>query len=220
MSDLTPPERALRDRLQSAVPELPTPPDRLAAVRTRVRRTRYLTTAAAAATLAVILLAAAAARSKTTTPDVPAGPDAGPCAAVPTPVRRSPHPDLPGDLVPVGAVSVTRCETRGSADPTPTRGGARTLAEPRTLTAGVDQVVREANALPPAPADARCRLIGYPTDVTLVFGYPDGHTVVVLVDRNCETLSTNERTRAGLRPLDVFEARWRLHVVMPGLAPS
>ncbi|WP_426511345.1 hypothetical protein ACPPVO_12395 [Dactylosporangium sp. McL0621] len=217
MSDLSPPERALRDRLQSAVPELPTPPGRLAAVRTRVRRTRYLTTAAAAATLAVILLAAAAARSRTMPDDVPAGPDAGPCAAVPTPVRRSPHPDLPGDLVPVGAVSVTRCETPG---PTPTRGAARTLAEPRTLTAGVDQVVREANALPPVPADARCQLISYPTDVTLVFGYPDGHTVVVLVDRNCATLSTSERTRAGLRPLDVFEVRWRLHVVTPGLAPS
>jgi len=199
MSELTPPERALRDRLQSAVPPLPTPPDRLASVRARVRRARAAR--AATAVLAVVSMIAAARLS--TTQDPPAGPGAGPCAAVPA--SWSPHADLPGDLVPTGAVSVTRC---GPPD------------VHRTLTAGVDAVVRAANARPAAPADRSCPPAGHAADVALVFGYPDGRTVVVLVDRGCDTVSTSERTRAGADLLDVFDVRWRLHVVTPGSVPS
>jgi RNA polymerase sigma-70 factor (sigma-E family) len=62
-----------------------------------------------------------------------------------------------------------------------------------------------ATALPSVPFDRRCPLVGYPTEISLVFRYPDGHTLTVVADRNCQTLATGEHVRAGLGPLALFD---------------
>ena len=196
-------EQAVRERLLRAVPEIAAPADRVQEVRQRVRRSRQLTTivgggvAALALTGAVALVPAADA--PTTTID---------CAAVPIATARP--ADRAGDLVPAGAVSVTRCETGFPEDPSaePTAAGPANQVPGKTVTVGVERIVAAANALPRPSGEARCTLVGYARQLTLVFAYRDGRQVVVLVDRNCRTLSTTERTRDGLGPVTLFDSLW------------
>jgi hypothetical protein len=204
--DLSPIERTLRRRLDAAVPALPEPPDRVAAVRGRVRRSRRNDAVAVGAAAVLVLLGSAglAARAQS---GPPAGRPvvAGDCPPL-LPAASSRRPDQPGDLVPPGAIAVTRCETAPPAPTPPTEGPARPGIAPRTLTTGVEDIVRAANALPPVPLGQQCTLVGQPTEISLVFRYPDGHALTVVADRNCGTLTTGEHTRAGLGPLYLFDS--------------
>jgi len=125
--------------------------------------------------------------------------------------------DSPGQLVPDGPERVTLCETPNGI------GGA--AGSPRPLDRQVAQLVAQLNRLPdrdtaraalqaqhPGTAiELGCTAVGYPSDLSFVFRYPDGSVVVVWLDRNCGAAITDERTRylLGESLLDTFYGLYR-----------
>ncbi|MCT9930336.1 hypothetical protein N5079_08870 [Planotetraspora sp. A-T 1434] len=143
--------------------------------------------------------------------------------------------DLPGPLVPDGAVSVTLCELvtrlpyRGRPARSPWSGQAR------TLTTRVADMVTVLNALPtrdelearirarskaegrPLPEDVHvgtgCTDIGFPSELSFAVHYVEGPPAVVLLDRNCGTARFGARTRylnfSDGKPIDTFLGFYR-----------
>ncbi len=201
-------EERLHDLLTSAVPDLPGPDDRVAAIGARVRRARLRTagTVAGAALVAVALVLGVAQLTPpdsrpvplASVPDIPVGTD-----GCPTSWPALPDSDEPGPLVPGGAVSVTLCEL-----PVPA-AGTHEANPPRTLRSHTDQVVNAFNALPTrAQEQARhpgagraCGAVLYQTQPSYVFRYPGRPPVIVLVDQDCGTAYADGRTRV-LDPAD------------------
>jgi hypothetical protein len=221
----------LRSLLLDAVPPLPAPPDRLAEVGARVRRARARTVAAAALTVALLLGGLGALEASRQVRQSPA-PAASPTVPVHTvlgrdgcPVQGSRVPlpstvDTPGRLVPGDPNQVTLCETPNGF----TAPGTDT--SPRPLKRQVAQLVAQLNRLPdPDAARAAleaqhpgtevhlsCTFVGYPSDLSFVFRYPDGSAEVVWLDRNCAALTSATHTRYYLlsqSPLDTFYALYR-----------
>jgi hypothetical protein len=221
----------LRRVLLDAVPPLPAPADRLAEVGSRVRRARTRTVAAAAVTVALVLAGLGALGLARDARHGPVLPATSPTVRVHTDLDRDgcpvegstvPRPstvDVPGRLVPVGPDRVTLCETRQAFTP------ADWDVSPRPLHREVAQLVTQLNRLPdrrtaqaavqaqhPATeVELGCTMVGYPSDVSFVFRYPDGSVVVVWLDRNCATVIAGDRTRylLGEHPLDTFYALYR-----------
>jgi hypothetical protein len=152
---------------------------------------------------------------------LPASP---PVNAAGCPTVANPQPstsDVPGRLVPTGAVAATLCERTNEvgAAPTPSASPGSAGGHPirsRTLTSAVDELVAHLNSLPNRAQWAAqqasegnvsrelvCTLMGFPTDLSVAMRYPDGSTTVVWLDRNCGTASAGGRTRYGT-VLDVF----------------
>ncbi|MEU5944435.1 hypothetical protein ABZ793_02610 [Micromonospora sp. NPDC047465] len=220
----------VRRLLADAVPPLAAPPDRLAAVGSRVRRRRRRLAAgsAAALVLAVGLTVGA--------PQLVAGDRGGPgpapvatggpvgAAVCPDDIGRRPAlesvrygDDVP--LVPAGAVEVTACQV-------PVGGGPRAADRvgPRVLTVGVDEIVGLLNAMPPRqtgpdgrsrvadPTDSglRCTLVGRYEETAYVLRYPDRAPVTVWTDDNCAVAVTDSHGR-GLdhRLFGAFLDRYR-----------
>lgn len=162
-------DEQLRQRLVEAVPELPAPPDRLAAVGARVRRQRALVAGLTAGATAVAvglalgvprMLASAEppAHQPATSRSAPSGPAPGGPVIEPRPVVFGPDGcperkydlpqstvDDPGPLVPTGAADIVLCEA--VVDPA-SIGGERTSGQSRTLTTGVADLVHLLNGLP------------------------------------------------------------------------
>ncbi len=190
--------------LNALVPELPVPPDRLAAVERRIRRRRVRLAVLAAACVALVLIGVPVliARGPGHPLDPPGGPrrpDAGNCLALipPSPEDNgsspavaiappvvpfpedsgSPPATAPGALVPVGAVRAIRCQY----DPLPEwrrtgPGPARELV----LTRDVAGLVATLNSLPVEPQLDPCFGGGASGYVTLV--YENGATATVDFD--------------------------------------
>ena len=81
------------------------------------------------------------------------------------------------------------------------------MGKPRLLTIDLDQLVAALNQLPPVSDNQSCTLIGYPTDVSLVFSFVDRAPLVVSFDRNCRVVVTVEHMRSyrGSDPLSLFD---------------
>ena len=209
-------ERALRGRLLQAVPPLSTPPDRLGAVTARAHRNRRRTMLGSAAAMLVLFGGIGTLLTDhIATPHHPGQPvleqpnPASDCVAL-TPVAAGAlATDRPGPLVPAGATSATRCETRTApATPGPQGGPNPTDVTPQTLIVDVGQFTAALNVLPSIAANQACTLVGYPTDLSFVFTFTDLPPVVVRVDRNCGLLATAEHVRSyrGSDPLAQFDA--------------
>ncbi|QKW15808.1 hypothetical protein [Verrucosispora sp. NA02020] len=217
----------IRHLFADAVPPLPTPHDRIAEVGIRVRRhrRRVVTGTAAAVTLVVALGVGLPALWG---PDRTAPPvqTTDPTGEVVCPTSLAGEPDLDavryGDdepLVPPGAVEITTCEVQvGTAGVVHERPG------PRTLTAGVDEIVRLLNAQPPQPVDGRGRATpdGRPmcnaaarNEVTvLVLRYPDREPVTVWTNANCRVSITATHGRAlDSEVFSTFLDRYRAQLV-------
>lgn len=132
------------------------------------------------------------------------------CAEVRLRIAGGAPTDAGGPLVPVGATTVTRCETP-LATPRPGLAGrtpaATRVAPPRVLTTGVDRFAAVLNALPPVPADQACLPITMPIQVSLVFTFPSRQPMPVIVDPTCSALIADDRARSytALNPLLVFD---------------
>lgn len=204
--DLTASERALRRRLDAAVPDLPAPPDRLHAVQAQARRTRrrngMAAVGAAAATLVTIGTAGVLSRGPVPDLAVPAalgsasasaseyGPDCGPTSKPGTMIPRPPV-GAPGDLIPPGAVAVTHCRIESPDNSSST---ARPL---EFLTTGVDEMIARADALPRLDKVPVCAAVGQVSWDRLAFRYPDGHLVILTESPACGTVDTDKQTRRG-----------------------
>ncbi|GIH03884.1 hypothetical protein Rhe02_19510 [Rhizocola hellebori] len=218
-------ERELYVVLNAAVPPLPAPPDRIAEVGARVRRTRGkrfgATIVAAAAVIGLVFAVNAVSPHRALPPDVVAT-----WGVVPSPPQLDENGcpttwpadswgviDKPGQLVPAdGAASVTLCELAVRQEPIAKPAG------PRKLTSNVAGLIGALNSLPdketmenrifdretaagrqPSRGDIRlgeaCTLVGYPVMRSLVVSYPNQRPSVVLFDQNCGTAHSNGRTR-------------------------
>ncbi|MGI5242891.1 hypothetical protein [Dactylosporangium sp. CA-139066] len=137
------------------------------------------------------------------------------CAAILRYNVGGPFGDTPGDLVPFGAKTVTRCDTALDA---PSAGSAArprpTLAPPEALTTNVDSFVQLLNTLPSVAPDQACLHIAFPTQLSFVFIFDpaaERWPLVVVVDRNCAALVANDgadtraRSYATLDPMPIFE---------------
>ena len=149
-------------------------------------------------------------------------------------VDLPPFADKPGPLVPAGATRAVLCETPTEPSFDPLTG---VIAEPLALTGEVEGFVAALNALPdreqfwrllrereaakgqtlpPGTKDSlgqTCTLVGYSTAPTFVLTYPDRDPVVVVLDRNCNTVSSQGRSRfAEPNPIDTFMSRYRTQV--------
>jgi hypothetical protein len=217
--------------LTDAVPELPSPLDRVAEVAARVRRTRRrtggvtvgLVAVAVALAVAVPQLLTDAGPQRYTDLPRPAGPvlvGADSCPGPGTDFGPS-DVDSPGPLVPTGAVEVALCELPVNDMP-----GQPPVAQepPRVLRTGVAEHVALLNSLPDKEryielirdkygqpdAQLGCTLIGYPTEISLRLRYPDRDPVFVLLDRNCSTARVEQRVRYWWTdPLADFFDRYR-----------
>ncbi|MEG3635797.1 hypothetical protein [Micromonospora palythoicola] len=195
----------IRGLLAGAVPPLAAPPDRVAEVGIRVRRHRRRMAGGAAAVALTVGLGVGL-------PNLVAGPDGERVAPVTTPSPQGDaacptslddRPELAsvryGDdepLVPTGAVEVTSCQVPVGSGPDP----AYRLG-PRTLTTGVDEIVRLLNSQPPTQQDGqgrplpdgqelRCTLKASTDETVLVLRYPDRDPVTVWTDYNCRVTVT------------------------------
>lgn len=127
--------------------------------------------------------------------------------------------DRPGPLVPAdGAVAVTLCELPAASLAAPPAAAA---AVPRILKLRPGELVAAMNALPtPAHLDDSCALIAFPENLSLVVSYADRDPFAVLLDRNCQTATSDGRTRritgtdiAHPALLDTFLALYREQLV-------
>jgi hypothetical protein len=86
-------------------------------------------------------------------------------------------------------------------------GSGVVVGKPRLLTIGVGRLVAALNQLPPVSDSQSCTLIGYPTDLSLVFTFADRAPLVVSLDRNCQLVVTAEHMRSyrGGGPLALFD---------------
>jgi hypothetical protein len=78
------------------------------------------------------------------------------------------------------------------------------------LAADRERAAREGRD--PAQVELGCNALGYPTVISFVLRYPDGHAVPVLVNQNCASLYADGRTRfyGGLfDPVEGFLRRYR-----------
>ncbi len=144
----------VRRMLLDAVPEVPTPDDRLSAVAARVRRRRArLATATVAAAALLVGIVVVVPQMLHTVPSVsghvdPARPvdEVGPALPIgadgclASPFDPPAFVDQPGPLLPNGAIVVIMCETSLQQNPTSTRQWV--------LTSDVDGFVRVLNSLP------------------------------------------------------------------------
>ncbi|MFG3698305.1 hypothetical protein ACGF5C_10360 [Micromonospora sp. NPDC047620] len=226
----------VRRLLADAVPPLAAPPDRLAAVGSRVRRRRRRLAAGSAAALVL------AVGLTVGVPQLVAGDRGGPrpapvatggpvgAAVCPDDISRRPGlesvrygDDVP--LVPAGAVEVTACQV-------PVGGGPRAADRvgPRVLTAGVDEIVGLLNAMPPINAmpptrtgpdgrprvtdptnpGLRCTLVARFEETAYVLRYPDRAPVTVWTDDNCAVAVTaSHGRRLDRRLFGAFLDRYR-----------
>jgi hypothetical protein len=143
------------------------------------------------------------------------------CAAVPRYETGLLPADTPGDLVPAGAATVTRCETALTPSPP-------ALAPPAVVTAGAADFARLLNALPAATAGQACLRVAFATQVSFVFTFDPAtrrDPQVVVVDRNCAALVTVDgyasraRSYATLDPMPVFELLLARSAPGPSLTP-
>jgi hypothetical protein len=144
------------------------------------------------------------------------------CAALPRYDVGLLPADTPGDLVPFGATSVTRCDTAftapsGRAAPTPS------LAPPQVLTGDAGAFAQLLNTLPAAAADQACLHIAFPSQLSFVFTAARRRPLVVVVDRNCAALVATDgvearvRSYASLDPMPVFD---KLFAAQPRPGPG
>ncbi|WBB92081.1 hypothetical protein [Verrucosispora sp. WMMC514] len=215
----------IRGLLAGAVPPLAAPPERVAEVGVRVRRHRRRMAGGAAAAVALTVGLGVG------LPALVAGPGRDDVIPLVTPGPRGDancptdlvgRPDLAsvryGDdepLVPTGAVEITSCQV-------PVGGGLRPADRigPRTLTTGVDEIVRLLNAQPPTQQDGRgrprpdgdfaCALMARYEETVLVLRYPDRDPVTVWTDANCGVAVTATHGRgADFGVLRAFLDRYR-----------
>ncbi|MEO3777437.1 hypothetical protein ABGB16_11405 [Micromonospora sp. B11E3] len=203
----------VRSLLTNAVPPLAPPPGRLGAVARRVRRHRRRVVGGSALAVALAVgLGVGGVQAFTGG----AGTPTPPVATRPTveeprcPAGTWEFPDLASarygggePLAPEGAVEITACEVPAANPP---RAG---LSAPRVLTAGVGDVVRILNSMPPyqtSPGsrspehsgDAqqlRCTLVARDHELAFVLRYPDREPVTVYTNANCRVAVSDGRGR-------------------------
>ncbi|GIJ21137.1 hypothetical protein [Micromonospora lutea] len=196
----------IRGLLAGAVPPLAAPPDRVAEVGVRVRRHRRRMAGGAAAAVALTVGLGVGLPTLVAAPDRDRGAPAttpSPQGAAACPTGFDTRPDLTsvryGDdepLVPTGAVEVTSCQVPVGSGPHPA-----SRIGPRTLTTGVDEIVRLLNAQPPTQQDGRgrplpageqmmCTAKATYEETALVLRYPDREPVTVWTDENCRVAVT------------------------------
>jgi hypothetical protein len=181
--------------LADAVPDLRPPPDRMAAIGRRVRRSQQAWSGLAAGVTTV----AAAAALVAVPPDGPRTPApqfAEETAAVcrprlPFSSPRTWDPDPSSPLVQAGARSATLCTYR-LADQR-LQPGYRLEAR-SDLRGDPADLVAALNALPALPANNFCTDAGIPTYL-VVLTYPDGRRVPVHLDDNCDAAARGDDMR-------------------------
>ncbi|MFI5916697.1 hypothetical protein [Dactylosporangium sp. NPDC051541] len=210
--------RDLGRLLDTLVPDLAAPPDRLAAIGHRVRRRQRRTGLLAAACVALVLLggavAAAATRPAPGPPADPAPsastapqhPGAGDCPAAPPDFNFvDKPPTAPGDLAPPGAVRVVYCRYNQVPDPYPGRPGP-----PRrlVLTRDVAGLITVLNALPAKSGMDPCMLMGDGGGY-LTLEYADGSNVTIERAPACGYVRRGGITRYEVREaVEAFDARF------------
>lgn len=185
-------EKWLRDGLASAVPDAPTVPDRADGARSKARRARRTTMAVlGGAAASVLLVAGVVAVLGDDEPDGgdvandgPASPyDVAACPDAPVDTRSQAGPDH----VPDGAASVRLCG--GNEFPVDVPADA--------LVTDVDALAAAVNGLEAAAPDLACTMELGPA-YQLVFGYPDGSTVVASGELyGCRPVVVNGVERTG-----------------------
>jgi hypothetical protein len=209
-------EAAARVALQTAVPPLREPIDRVAEVGLRVRRHRMRTATTAALAVVVVLAGAGALELVRAHDGGATAAAADDCPPADMAVPAESRSDDPGPIVPSGAVRIRLCvRPADKALPAPDVDYS-----PRTLTQNVDELVALANSLPGPESSHGCLTMKDRSEQSFVFGYADGPPVVVWVDRICGILHTVRRTRYSGQPapLDVFYRLYRaqLRATTPG----
>lgn len=210
--------------LGSVVPDLPAPPDRLAAVggRVRRRRVRQIMLAAACVTLVLLGTAALVVAERPATLGRPAGPqqsdgphpsdgpqrpDAGSCPAQ-LPSFPDVNGELPrsaaGDLAPAGAVRAVLCRY----DPVPEYGMVRPgPARQLVLTRDVAGLVAALNRLPAKGTFDPCFSGGNGGYLTLV--YDGGTTATIELSNGCGYVRRGGITRYnGWEAVIAFDERY------------
>ncbi|GAA1534940.1 hypothetical protein GCM10009827_061410 [Dactylosporangium maewongense] len=224
--------RAIGRLLDGLVPELATPPDRLAAVGRKVRRRRRLTGVLAAVAVAAVLIGGAAAFATARPgPSVPAGPDtavpgrpgAGDCPAAPPARFGGGNGDLPssaaGDLARAGAVRAVFCRYIEVPELHVRRPGP-----PRrlVLTRDVGGLVTALNTLPTSDIDP-CFTVGLGGGY-LTLEYGDGGRATVEFASACGFVRRGTVTRyQGDRAVEAFDRRFvaqALAAARPGDVPA
>jgi hypothetical protein len=177
--------------LADAVPPLPEPADRIGEIRVRVRRARIRAAAAGCAVVAVLAGLALAWSLRPVDDPAPVATrlDSASCPAFAERGELPADPDRAGPLVPAGATEVMLCEVNR----------AERLIGARVLRTGATGVVDVLNALPTRDRlrgytdgaewlgnpGGGCNLANYYEQLSLVLRYPDGTTVTVFYDMNC-----------------------------------
>jgi hypothetical protein len=204
--------------LLQAVPDLPEPPDRLAAVGRRVqrRRSRLMTVGTG---MAVLLIAAGAAAlpqrdggqiqvpnapQPTSSPPVPATasaecPPADPPRAVTDEPPAPPAWEAPTQpFVPPGAVGAVLCGySRGMVQDDKGQILLSERALPPRTPPSPDEMVSALNALTPVEPDLHaCHAAIVPRYLVLLT-YPDGNVVRVNIDLNCGMAIRDRQVRFG-----------------------
>ncbi|MEV4513931.1 hypothetical protein AB0K00_33860 [Dactylosporangium sp. NPDC049525] len=220
--------------LDALVPDLATPPDRLAAVGRRVRRRRVLTGALTAAAVALILTGGAAVVA-TTRPDAheiagpdttgtagPNRPEAGDCPAAP-PLFEGGNWALPstapGDVAPPGAVRAVLCRY----NPVPELNTERPGPPRRlVLTRDVAGLITVLNGLPTSDIDP-C-FTGGDGGGYLTLEYSDGTKAAVELSNGCGFVRRGAVTRyQGGTAVEAFDVRYtaqELAVARPADVPA
>ncbi len=205
----------IRELLSGAVPDLSSPDDRVAEVRSRANRLqrRRRSIAAGAAAVVTVAIATTLPIFLRGEPVEPFTADAGPTVACP-PYAATPPKQGQGATGPVaqeGAVRATMCVYR------PSRDGWET--DTSVIDQGVDEVIAVLNALPdhdtivekhPEARNAGCTLSLRP-QYRLRFEYPDGSGRTVDFAMNCGTVESGDVVRYGeiTKALDAFTESYR-----------
>lgn len=196
--------------LGTLVPDLPAPPDRLAAVGRRVRRRRLRAVALAAAAVAVLLLGGAIAVAARPSPDIAGDrrlPADAPCPATPP---EFPYGDgalpssAPGELAPPGAVRAVLCRYNPVPELQMTRPGP-----PRrvVLTTDVAGLVDALNTLPSGSGMDDCFLSGDGGGY-LTLQYRNGRTTTVELSGPCSYARRGAITRHdAYQAIEAFDSR-------------
>jgi hypothetical protein len=203
--------------IDTLVPDLPSPPDRIAAVGGRLRRKRARTGALALACLALSASAVVAVLR------YPADTDAAPvttrveCPATGPMFGRGngtlPR-TAPGDLARAGAVRAVMCAYQNlvmmgtDGSPLTTRPPGLVFPRALELTRGVDELIRELNLLPAEEGIDACGVMSEPG--VLVLEYDRGVRQTIELSGQCNYIRRGAVTRYG--SVDAVTAFNRLFV--------